>query len=90
MAEMSRRNPKNFRDFPGDLVPNTRNPKSCRHGLLERPIIKIMVTFQVDFRVARSERPPPGRAITVTKGPAILLSEPLSVLSLPSLYPERE
>lgn len=62
-----------------------------RRGLLERPIIKVMATFQVDFRVARSERPPPGRPITVTKGPAVLPS-PLAlglspVLVSSSLYP---
>jgi hypothetical protein len=61
-----------------------------RRGLLERPIIKVMATFQVDFRVARSERPPPGRPITVTKGLAVLppLSGLLSpVLVSPPLYP---
>jgi len=63
------------------LVLNTRSPvypEPRRHGLLERPIIKVMATFQVDFRVARSKRPPPGRPITVTKGLAILFSDPFS------------
>lgn len=84
-AGTPRRNSKGFSGFPRRPILNTRSfayPESRRHGLLERPIIKVMATFQVDFRVARSERPPPGRPITVTKGPAILLSDPF----LSSLY----
>ena len=46
-----------------------------------------MATSQVDFRVARSERPPPGRPITVTKDPRHFALRSLSILSLPSLYP---
>lgn len=74
-----------FLGFSRWLVLNTRSPiypGPRRHGLLERLIIKVMATFQVDFRVARSERPPPGRPIMVTKGPTILLSDPF----LSSLY----
>lgn len=84
-AGTPRRNSERFSGFPRRPILNTRSfayPKPRRHGLLERPIIKVMATFQVDFRVARSERPPPGRPITVTKGPAILLSDPF----LSSLY----
>lgn len=67
-------------------------PEPRRHGLLERPIIKVMATFQVDFRVARSERPPPDprSADYGHEGPRHFTLRPLSVLSLPSLYPEQE
>lgn len=55
--------------------------------LLERPIIKVMATFQVDFRVARSERSPPDQPITVTKGLAVLpFPPPISLLGLLSVF----
>lgn len=84
---ISRRNPEGSSGFRRRLILNTQSP-TAPWPLLERPIIKIMATFQVDFRVARSERPPPDWPITVTKGFADLPLVSLSLypLGAPSVF----